>query len=75
MRDSQYAEAYLDTTAYPGTRWTPGTYLTYTLHGRAKDYWRGYHRALMRAIERRIAAGTVVAAPSKGGSTAYIRAR
>jgi hypothetical protein len=33
----------------------------------------GYHRALMRAISRRVTAGEVTAVRSKGGSTAYMR--
>lgn len=74
MIESQYIDSYLAMTADPGTRWTPDTYLSYTLGGRAKDWSAGYARALMRAISRRVAAGTVVAVPSKGGSTAYMRA-
>jgi predicted alpha/beta-fold hydrolase len=73
MRESQYVEAYLNTTADPDTRWTPDTYLAYTLHGKAKDYSMHYVNALMRALRRREAAGTVTAVRSKGGSTAYIR--
>lgn len=73
-RESQYVEAYLNTTADPGTRWTPDTYLAYTLHGKAKDYSRGYANALMRALNRRVRDGTVISVRSKGGSTAYIRA-
>lgn len=72
MTESQYIGSYLAATADPGSRWTPHTYLSYTLHGKAKDYAMGYYRALMRAIDRRVAAGTVAAVPSKGGSTAYI---
>jgi hypothetical protein len=73
MRESQYIDAYLDATAEPGTRWTPHTYLSYTLRGKAKGYSGHYYRALMRAISRRTAAGTVIAVPSKGRSTAYVR--
>ncbi len=73
MNESQYIEPYLDKTADPGTRWTPGTYLSYTLAGKAKGYSAHYATALMRAIRRREAAGEVIAVPSKGGSTAWIR--
>jgi len=51
----------------------PQTFLAYTLHGKAKDYSAGYHDALMRALSRRLAAGTVTEIRSKGGSTTYIR--
>lgn len=73
-RESQYIEDYLNATAKPATRWTPHTFLSCTLQGTAKTtYYGGYHRALMRAIERRVADGTVISVPSKGGSVAYIR--
>ena len=74
MTESQYIHRYLNTTADPDTRWTPWTYLKYTVHGSAWNYGHGYHRALMRAISRRVTAGTVVAIRSKGGSVAYVRA-
>ena len=73
MRESQYTELYLNMAADPDTRWTPDTYLAYTLHGKAKAWSMHYVQALMRALRRREAAGTVVAVRSKGGSTAYIR--
>jgi hypothetical protein len=74
MRESQYIDAYLNTAADPATRWTPETYLSYTLRGAAKQRWSaGYSRALMRAISRRVSAGTVIAVRSKGRSTAYMR--
>jgi predicted alpha/beta-fold hydrolase len=74
MIESQYIDAYLDATADPDTRWTPNTFLSYTLHGKAKDYSGHYYRALMRAIDRRVTAGTVTMVRSKGGSQAYMRA-
>ena len=72
-RESQYINAYLDTTADPATRYTPDTYLAHTLHGKAKNYSMHYVQALMRAIGRRVAEGTVIPVPSVRGSTAYIR--
>jgi predicted alpha/beta-fold hydrolase len=72
-RESQYIDSYLATTEDPATRYTPDTYLAYTLHGKAKDYSSHYVRALMAAISRRVAAGTVVPARSAHGSTAYVR--
>lgn len=73
-RESQYIGSYLAATADPATRWTPATYLSYTLRGRAKDWWSsGYSRALWRAINRRVRDRSVIAVRSKGGSTAYIR--
>lgn len=75
MTESQYIGSYLAATANPDTRYTPDTYLHYTLRGSARTSWPGgYARALMRAINRRAEAGTVVAVPSKGGSTAWMRA-
>jgi hypothetical protein len=71
--ESQYVEPYLDTTADPATRYTPDTYLAYTLHGKAKDYSVHYRDALMRAIRRRVDAGTVVPAKSVRGAVAYVR--
>ena len=74
MRESQYIETYLSTAADPATRWTPETYLAYTLRGDARSRWSsGYSRALMRAIGRRMNAGTVTGVRSKGGAVAYIR--
>jgi len=74
MKESQYAEAYLDTAADPATRWTPWTYLKYTVHGSAwSNYSYGYRDALMRALNRRMTEGTVTAVPSRGGSVAYVR--
>lgn len=73
-RESQYIDAYLNLTASPDTRYTPWTFLKYRVHGSAWSSWsRSYHTALMRAIGRRVAAGTVIEARSKGGGTAYIR--
>ena len=75
MIESQYIDAYLDTTADPDTRWTPWTFLKYTVHGSAWSQWsHGYYDALMRAISRRVTAGTVVGVRSKGGALAYMRA-
>lgn len=71
--ESQYIDAYLATAEDPATRYTPATYLAYTLHGKAKDYSQHYVQALMGAISRRVAAGTVVPARSVRGSTAYVR--
>ena len=74
MRDSQYVDAYLDETADPATRYTPWTFLKHTVHGSAWGSWAwSYYHALMRSLARREAAGEIVAVPSKGRSTAYIR--
>lgn len=74
MRDSQYVDAYLAETAYPATRYTPWTFLKYTVHGSAWGSWAySYYHALMRSLHRREAAGEIIAVPSKGRSTAYIR--
>jgi hypothetical protein len=75
MIESQYIDAYLTATADPSTRWTPWTFLKYQVHGSAWSLWsHGYYDALMRAIGRRVTAGTVVGVRSKGGSIAYVRA-
>jgi hypothetical protein len=74
VRESQYIEAFLATTADPATRWTPWTFLKYQVHGTAWSSWsHGYYEALMRAVSRRIAAGTVIEVRSKGGATTFIR--
>jgi len=72
-RESQYIDSYLATAEDPATRYTPDTYLAYTLRGKARDYLQHYVQALMAAINRRVAAGTVVPIRSLRGSTAYIR--
>lgn len=71
MRESQYIDTYLD--AARDARLTPGTYLRYTLCGKAAQYSGSYRRALMRAIHRRVRHGTVVAVRSAHNSVAYIR--
>jgi len=75
MRESQYIDAYLTATADPDTRWTPWTFLKYTVHGEAWSLWsHGYYDALIRAISRRVTAGSVVGVRSKGGGVAYVQA-
>lgn len=69
MRESQYIDDYL---AHDG-RYTVGTFLAYTLRGRAKLYAGRYKSALENAIARRIRAGTVEPCRSVGGMTAYRR--
>lgn len=73
MRESQYIDAYLWTNAERGYGYglTPETFLRYRLRGRARFYGAGYTRALVRAIERRHAAGSIIAGPSVNGRTAY----
>jgi hypothetical protein len=45
------------------------------VHGSAWSSWsHSYYEALVRAIGRRLADGTVTEARSVGGATAYIRA-
>lgn len=66
-----YIDLYLD--AAEAHRWTPATYLTYTLRGKAAKYAGRYQHALMNAIQRRMNAGTVAGIRSAGGSIAYIR--
>jgi hypothetical protein len=71
MRESQYVDSYLD---YARThRATPGSFLSYALHGKAKGYGAKYLDALQTALQRRIDNGTVVAVRSTGGSTAFVR--
>jgi len=67
---SQYLADYLD--AAERKRWTPATFLNRALTGKAKRYQSRYHGALMRALEREMSAGRVVAVPSAKGGTAYI---
>ena len=73
VRQSQYVGPYLAKTANPKTRYTPGTYLAYTLRGAAKHRYGGdYRRALVNSLTRLVADGTVVTARSVRGGTAYI---
>ena len=75
MRQSQYVQPYLDKAANPKTRYTPGTYLAYTLRGVAKHQYGGdYKRALVNSLMRLVAGGTVVETRSMHGCTAYMRA-
>lgn len=70
--ESQYIDGYLAATADPATRYTPWTYLKYSIRGTAWSSWsRSYYDALMNAISRRLAAGTVIEVRSVGGSIAY----
>lgn len=65
MRESQYADRYID------SGHTIGTYLHYQLEGRAKSYaWR-YKYALQNAMERRVAAGQAIKGRSVNGGIAY----
>ena len=74
MRQSQYLESYLAGTKNPKTRYTPSTYLAYTLRGTAKHtYGDVYLRALMNGLNRLIKSGEVQAVASVNGSTAFIR--
>lgn len=72
MRESMYIDEYLAETS-GGHLVTPGTYLHGQLTGKARDYARGYLRALEAALARRVDAGTVEPVPSVGGSIAYVR--
>lgn len=67
MKDSQYIDSYLETTAR-GNLITPGTFLAYTLRGRAKRWAGRYEGALLRFIKRR----NCKPVTSKGGRTAYV---
>jgi hypothetical protein len=66
MRESQYTQDYLDTTA-SGRLYTIGTYLHYQLRGKAKSYAERYSKALHNSVIRR---GAVPVRSLKGG-TAY----
>ena len=63
---SQYTYDYLSMTA-AGRYLTPGTFLAYTLRGRAKTYITRYTKSLVRSVQ------LVGALPVKsvGGSIAY----
>lgn len=72
-RESQYVEGYLYQNWLRGWGYglTPGSYLTYVLRGRAKQYTRGYLRALVRACEDRVARSEAVVGLSRMGGVAY----
>jgi hypothetical protein len=67
---SQYLEAYLKAAAVH--RWAPGTFLAYTLKGKAKDWMRRDQRALENALVEEVKSGRVVKVRSVLGSVAYI---
>lgn len=69
-RESQYVDQYLDGPAY-----TVGTFLTYTLRGKAKLYSRGYHNALLRSLQQRVIEGAVTIESSVRGRVAFRRAQ
>jgi hypothetical protein len=73
MRDSQYLRPYLETTADPATRYTPGTFLAYTLRGKAAKYSDVYLRALLRSLEREERAGKAMRVPSVRKGVAWIQ--
>ena len=77
MRESQYIDSYLAANARRGRNKgiTPGTYITYVLSGRAKQYSGRYLSALRNACERRVDAGVVLDGYSKMGKTAYYPAK
>ena len=73
MRQSQYVLSYLDKTTDPKTRYTPATYLAYTLRGSAKHQYGGdYTRSLVNSLMRLVAKGTVKQTRSMHGSIAFI---
>jgi hypothetical protein len=75
MRESQYVDDYLDTTARAGplNGIAVSSYLNRVLRGRAKRYTGSYSNALHRALYRRVADGEVIRLPSMDGGTAYHR--
>jgi hypothetical protein len=70
MKRSQYLEAYLK--AAVEHRWTPGTFLAYTLRGKAKNWMSKYQRALENALIEEEKAGRVVRVRSVQGHTAWV---
>jgi len=70
MKRSMYLEAYLKAAAV--NRWTPGTFLAYTLRGKAKDWMSKYQRALENALIEEEKAGRVVRVRSVRGHTAWV---
>ena len=67
MKGSMYTDIYLRC----GGRITPGTFLQGRLHGKAKDYMGKYLNVLLRDLEARVQAGTVVTVTSYGGCVGY----
>lgn len=70
MRLSQYVDAYLNKNG----RYTIGTFLRYTLRGKAKEYSGGYERSLRRSMERLEQLGKVVRCRSVRSCLAWRRA-
>lgn len=68
---SMYTEQYLNQNQSRGGYGegiTPGTFLSYQLSGRAKQYKARYQRALERDLDSR---DDVIPGPSKTGASAY----
>lgn len=70
MRESQYTTAYLRENRRRG--WgkglTPGSFLAYTLSGRAREYQGKYLTALINSLERR---GAIQGKSVQGGIAYY----
>ena len=73
MTESQFIDEYLDTVTEGGRPLTPVTFLNFRLRGRAALYKRHYLQALVRALDRRIAAGLVRPIRLTCGSVAFER--
>lgn len=73
VRESQYTQSYLEGNRDRGEGHglTIGSYLSYVLRGKAKDYAGHYGRALQNALDRRVAVGLAKDGTSHGGGTAY----
>lgn len=69
MKESMYVAPYLAETGSDGfgNGSTPGSYLNRHLCG----YSKGYLRALLNGLDRRVAIGLARKGPSKGGGIAY----
>lgn len=73
MKNSQYLSDYLasNRSRGSGNGLTIGSYLTYVLRGKAKQYSAHYHRALENSLRRAMADGTCRIGASRMGQTAY----
>jgi hypothetical protein len=72
-RGSSLTQPYLETTADPATRYTPATWLKYTLRGKAARYSGKYARVLLRSLRDGVERGTIMQVPSVRGGRAYVR--
>jgi hypothetical protein len=70
---AERTEAYLDSAEAHG--YTPGTWLSRTLRGKAKRYMSSYERPLLADLVAREGRGEIIRVRSARGGIAWVRAQ